>query len=318
MPLVGIVDPSHNERAEDEPGRLPSWLTVDEVLERAAGADPSWSPWPYELLKASMDAWQERDYLSSSMFSGCARGTVIERREDFILSVDDLYAALRGTQIHRTLELAARPNSVAEWRFWTTLTIPGLREPVEMSCSPDIVTWEPNALGDFKTTAKDAPHYPWKTHTRQVQFNAYIVRHAEKWVDADGWQGVDIPFDPHTWNADHLYLVYLAPNGPQTLEVMKTREVKSPKGSLVKRRMPYVWSDEEVEKEMFPRVKAMAQALASYPEWPFGDEYADEDGKKVGATGFGGKPGWSCPGKPWCSLPNCMAKRHPGGLVWAK
>ena len=62
-----------------------------------------------------------------------------------------------------------------------------------------------------------------------------------------------------------------------------------------------------VEAELFPRVKAMAQALASYPEWPFEEE----------APGFEGPAGWACPGKPWCSLPNCLAKRYPNGLKWS-
>jgi hypothetical protein len=313
--LKGLIVPSHEERQADEPGRLPHWLPVDELLELAAREGPAWSPWPYELLNASVSGIQDRDYISSSMFGGCGRSTVLERREDYIDSFDNLYASTRGTMVHRVLEHAARPNSIAEWRFWTTLTIPGLRETIEISCSPDIVTWDPNGLGDFKTTEHPPQFYPWKNHTRQVQYNQFIVKHAERWADADGDESADIPFMPQDWHPEHVYLVYLAPKGPQTIEVMKTREVPNPKGNMVKRKMPYVWSDEEVLADMVPRVKAMSQALASYPDWPPGLEKQ---------PGFEGPAGWTCPGKPWCSLPNCLAKRygplhengHRGGLTW--
>jgi hypothetical protein len=47
--------------------------------------------------------------------------------------------------------------------------------------------------------------------------------------------------------------------------------------------------------------------LEAYPEWPAGLE---------DMPGFEGPAGWACPGKPLCSLPNCLAKRYPNGLVW--
>lgn len=308
MPLVGVIDPSHNERAEDEPGRLPRWLPVDDLLARAATADPGWSPWPYELLQAAVGEWQERDYLSTSMFSGCGRGTVLERREPFIYSVDEMYAALRGTLTHYALQYAHRPNSLAEARFWTTINIKGLREPIELSCSPDIITWNPDGLGDYKVTENPPQNnYPWVSHKNQVFSNQWLVRHAERWA-LDG-EPFDLPFNPREWQPTSLYLVYLGPKGPKTLEVKKTREVPNPKNTgMVKRSLPYIPDDEEVEAMLFPKVKAMAQALAAYPEWPFKD---DEE-----PAGFTGPPGWACPGKPWCSLPGCLAKRYPGGMFW--
>ena len=316
MPLMGLIDPSHDERAEDAPGRKPVWFSTDEVLQRAARAEPEWSPWPYELLQGAVEQYQERDYISVSMLTGgCARGKVIERREDFILSVDEMYPALRGTQIHRTLEFAARPNSVAEWRFFKTIRLPKTREEIELSCSPDIVTWEPNTLGDYKVTENPPDFYPWKGHTMQVNFNAWLVRNAERWLCADGSEA-DIPFNIHEWVPEHLYLVYLGPKGPKVLECKKTMDTTTPKGKPVRRRMPYVWDDDEVTDILYPRLRAMAEALAAYPEWPFGEKFADESGKEPGDTGFGGAPGWACPGYPWCSLPKCMAKRWPNGLRW--
>lgn len=307
MALIGLVDPSHDERAADEPGRLPQWLPLDQVLGIAAREGPGWSPWPFELLQGALATYQERDYISVTMLTGgCARGSVLERREDYILDADGLYAALRGTLIHQTLQHAARPNSLAEARFHTSVTIKGLRETIDLSCSPDIITWDPDGLGDYKVTENPPMRYPWRGHTNQVTWNQWVVRHAERWT-MDG-QEFDIPFNPHTWVPEHLYLVYLAPKGPQVLEVMKTMLVPNPKGTMVKRRMPYVAPDEEIEDELFPRLKAMAQALAAYPEWPWpkGDH----------GPGFEGPAGWACPGRPWCALPLCLAKRYPHGLKW--
>lgn len=313
--LVGLVDPSHEERKKDEPGRLPRWYTPQEILARAATEGPSWSPWPYELIQAAIDQYQERDFISVSMLTGgCARSKVIERREDFVLWFDDLYPALRGTQIHRTLEAAARPNSVSEWRFFTTVRLHG-RE-VELSCSPDIVTWNPNTLGDYKVTENPPDFYPWRSHTMQVQINRWVVNHAERWLDETGTPA-DIPFNPREWRAEHLYLVYLGPRGPKTLEVMATKDVLTPTGAKVRRRVPDVWDDEYVTDLLFPRLSAMALALEAYPEWPFGDQYKDVPPDSRYLTGFEGPPGWACPGKPWCMLPNCLAKRWPAGLIWS-
>jgi hypothetical protein len=75
---------------------------------------------------------------------------------------------------------------------------------------------------------------------------------------------------------------------------------------MVKRKMPFVMSDDEVEETLLmPRITAMARALESFPEWPEGAEEV-----------WGGEPGWKCPGPPLCYLPNCLAKRYPNGLVW--
>jgi hypothetical protein len=305
MPLVGLVDPSYDEREEDEPGRLPRWMTLHEVLEASATADPSWSPWPYEMLNGAISEWQERDYISTSLLTGgCSRGKVIERLEDIILTVDEMYASLRGTLVHRALQFASRPNSLAEARFFTTVKLPGLRESIEVSCSPDIITWNPNSLGDYKVTESPPSRYPWKGHTNQVTWNQYIVRHAERWTMND--QPFDLPFDNRAWVPEHLYLVYLGPKRPETMEVMKTIDVKTPTNRTVRRRMPYIAPDKDIEAALFPRIKAMSQALASYPEWPWDEE----------VPGFEGPPGWACPGSPWCKLPNCTAKRWPNGLWW--
>jgi hypothetical protein len=294
MPLVGIIDPSHEERALDEPGRYPRWLTTEAMLTKSAEADPKWSPWPYEMLKSAVDAYQERDYISVTMLTGgCARGKVLERREDFLLNVDVLYASLRGTQLHRTLEDATRPGALAEWRFFTSVLHTPAYPAVELSCSPDLLVYDgPHpGIADWKVTENPPTFgYPWKSHTRQLQYNAYVVRHAERWLDEYGDPG-DLPFDNRAWNASTLYIVYLGPKGPKVIECQTTRETTAPNGNRVKRKMPDVWDDEQVEADMVPRLRGMVRALESYPEWPDGLE---------DAPGFEGPPGWACPGPPLC------------------
>lgn len=303
MPLVGLIDPSHGERAEHNDGRYPVWLPIGEVLDTAATASPKWSPWTYELIASAIAEWQERDYISTTMLvGGCARSAVIERREDYVLSLDSLYASLRGTQIHRTLEGTSRPGSVAEARFFTTQYVSGFGD-VQVSCSPDLITPD-GTLWDYKVTENPPTFgYPFKKHTLQLQFNRYIVNHAEKWTM--GGEAFDIPLNPRTMDFTHLAIVYLGPKGPKVIECMASREVVTPNNRTIKRKMPDIWSDEKVEAEFMPRLEAMVRALAAYPEWPDGVEDV-----------WGGKPGWKCPGPPLCYLPNCAAKRWPDGLVW--
>ena len=313
MPLLGMVDPAHAERHDDEPGRLPLWLPIEAVLEHAKTASPKWSPWTYELVKAASDEWQDRDYVSTTMLTGgCARSKVIERKEEFIIELDSMYASLRGTQIHRTLEHTARPGAVAEGRFFTNVTARG--QKVEVSCSPDIV--HPPALGDYKVT-ESPPNFahPWKNHKWQVNMNRYIVNNATRW---DLPEGVELPWDPRRVEFENLYLVYLGPKGPKVIECTKSVPVTFKNGGTGKKWLPYVMSDDEVYDYMVPRLDAMLLALESYPEWPFPDdeEFVMSDISEGGLTGFEGPPGWACPGYPWCKLPNCLAKRWPHGLRW--
>lgn len=309
MGLVGIIDPSHDERKRDEQGRLPRWFPRDELLAMFETASPKFSPWPYEVVKAALDQWQDRDYISTTMLvGGCARSKVLERKEDFILDLDGMWPAFRGTQIHRTLEFGNRPNSVAEGRFFTTIYVAGAGD-VEVSCSPDLLTLNPAAVVDYKAPVDDRSipsyGYPWPNQVDQLQFNRYIVNHAERW---ELREGEELPFNPRELVFEHLYIVYIGTRGPKVIECQKVLQVpmKSKDGTRPLK-YPDVWADEKVEDELLPRLHAMLRALSSYPEWPEGLE--DE-------PGFEGPAGWACPGYPWCKLPACLAKRYPDGLMW--
>lgn len=313
MPLIGLIDPSHDERAADEQGRPPNWFTVDELMDKLLNNGPKWSNWTYEMAQAVMAEWQERDYISTTMLTGgCPRGTVLERKMDFIYSLDLMYKSARGTQVHRTLENSARAGAVAEARFKTTVYIPHYGD-VEFSCSPDLVRYnDPSGLDDYKVSDPPSFDYPRKKHSDQLQLNRWVVNHAESWT-LNG-APFDIPFNPREWQAETLAVIYLGQDYPKTILVEKTQEVPSPNyakngGKMVKRRMPYVMSDEDVEENLLmPRLTNMVHALESFPDWPQGLEHPK--------TGWGGEPGWKCPGPPLCWLPNCLAKRWPHGLVW--
>lgn len=301
MPLKGFIDPSHDERKMDTPGRKPRWLTVDDLLGEALTEGPKWSPWSYELIQAVLMHHQERDYISTSMLTGgCLRGTIIERREDYIDSLDQRYAAIKGTLIHRTMEIAARPGAIAEWRFW--MDVDGL----EFSCSPDIIVPDVGLLSDYKTTENPPSFgYAYRHHKEQVNLNRYVVNHAQRWEGPDGDQ--DIPVDPRDIEFRQLSVVYLGPKEPKTILITKSIETKTPNGKTVKRPMPEVWTDHEVRKFLMPRLEGVQLALESYPEWPEGLEEF---------PGFEGPPTWQCPGPPLCYLPMCLAKRYPHGLTW--
>ena len=308
MGLVGIVDPTHEERKADTPGRLPRWFPVDELLDRFLTAPPKYSPWTWELVQAALEEWQTRDYISTTMLvGGCARSKVLERKEDFVLALDDLYASLAGTMTHRTLEYTARPGSLAEARFFTEVMVPKAG-PVEVSCSPDLITVNPNAVVDYKKPADDRGipvyGYVWDSHELQLQLNRYIVNHATKW---NLKPGSELTFNPRELVFEHLYIVYLGSRWPKVIELQKSIERTFKNGREGKLKVPDVWDDNAVVDVLVPRLTGMVKALSAYPEWPEGlEEY----------PGFEGEPGWRCPGKPWCKLPDCLAKRYPNGLVW--
>lgn len=297
MPLVGIVDPTHTERANAETGRYPSWSKLDDILATAESATPKWSPWPYELVKSLADQHQERGARLSvtALTGGCMRGNIVERKEDYVAQLDDMYAALRGSMIHRTLEFAARPGSLAEWRFYTDV------KGIEISGSPDLITYD--CLWDYKTTENPpAFDYMYNGHKLQLQFNRYIFNNAKKWDAPPGLDAQnDLVLDPHNTRMQHLAIVYLGPKGPKVIETTK----KDPKGGRY--RVPDVWTDKQVFEELAPRVEAWKMAWDAYPNWPAGLEKF---------PGWDGPPEWKCHGAPLCYLPNCMAKRLPHGLTW--
>jgi hypothetical protein len=230
------------------------------------------------------------------------RGTVLERREDYVDSLDGRYASIRGTLVHRTMELAHRPGSLAEWRFWTDV------HGMEFSCSPDLIVPNDGLLVDYKTTENPPDWSPYRHHSDQVQLNRWVVNNAKRWEAPDDHEPVDV--QPQFIDFKQLVLVYLGPKKPLQLVVQQSVDVRNTSGKGThKRKQPYVWSDKQALAYLEPRLEGLAMALASYPEWPEGlEEY----------PGFEGPAGWECPGPPLCWLTNtqCLAKRYPTGLVW--
>lgn len=306
MPLIGVVDPSHKEMARDSLGRMPEWLPLDAAVAAAEATGTKWSPWTYELMAAMFGEYQDRQsrISASSLVDHCARADVIKRKADYVEDLESLYVPFRGTMIHRTLELYGHTEAIVEHRFFTDVA------GETISCSPDHLSR--TTLTDYKVT-ETPPQYnnPWRNHTEQVQFNAFICRNATRWRrSGDSLDGDEdfssLPFDPRESPASKLVVMYLAPKWPKALLVEKTTDYFDfKKGKEVRGKQPFVMSDDQVLDVLVPRVEMFRKGLEAYPEWPDGAE-------KV----WGGDPGWRCPGYPLCRLPNCLAKRWPNRLTW--
>ncbi len=298
MPLIGVVDPSHKEMARDTQGRLPNWLTLTDALD--AARDNKWSPWPWELLNAMFASYQNRDYISTStLVDHCVRGDIIKRKEDYVEDLASIYVPFRGTNLHGVLEMHAHEDTIAEARFYTEVA------GQTISCSPDHLTR--TTLTDWKFTENPPMYnYPWRNHTEQVQFNAFIVRNATV-MEHEGRKGwTNRPFDPRKEKATELRVVYLGPKFVKSLTVESTKDYFDiAKGKEVRGKQPDVWSDAKVLDILEPRVMMFQHALDIYPEWPEGAEEL-----------WGGDASYQCPGTPLCKLPNCIAKRYPNRLVW--
>lgn len=317
MPLVGIVDPSHKEsRRKEKPGRLPNWYSVEEVLDRVEES-LKWAPWTWEIIDAVLAETQESGDLirSSSLVAACPRADVIKRKADYVTDLKNLYIPFRGTMVHRTLERHVhRGLAVAEARFYTTI------DGIPVTCSPDYLS--ATTLLDYKVTdTPPAYNYPYTHHKEQVEFNAFVARHAEKW---DLPESIDtIPFDPRENPVKHVGVVYLGPKFVKVLEIEKTEEVFTRTGKFKKATVPFVWNDKLTLAVFRPRIHMLRNALESFPEWP--DSWTDFDNinKKTGEPKvwtaeevWGGEPGWQCPGPPLCALPDCLARRWPHRMTW--
>jgi len=325
MPLVGLVDPSHYERAHAKAGRLPNWLTLEEALLYSQAPNPRWSPWTFEMIQAALGEHQERGkrLSTTSLTSACPRSAVLERSVDYIGDLDSMYAALRGTLVHRTLESYTRMGAIPETRFYTTI------DGIEISGSPDLLTED--TVFDYKvpTDQSGVPSfgYPFRSQTEQLMMNAFICRHAERW---DLPEYLDsLPFDPREHPVTHAVIVYIGPKLPKIIEYEVSQEFVTPAGITKKAKRPYVWSDAEVlggrDDEdrklggMRARLHLMKLALDSYPDWP--EPWEDVDTGQVyhaEAVWGGMNKTWDCPGPPVCRLPDCLARRRPGMYTWSK
>jgi hypothetical protein len=321
MPVVGVVDPSHKEANRDIIGRAPNWYTPEELLQLSRFSGPKWSSWTYELISVALaDYFSGREHTRVSVNSllGCPRGVVVERKEPYITTMADFWPAIRGTQVHRTLEDAARPDSIAEGHFLADCG------GVELSCVVDLLTAE-GEMYDYKVSNKAPSWYPYRGQTLQMMYNAWVVRNAIRFTDNQGRIWGDKPDElregqeymgpvidvPEIKSAS---LVYLTPDAPSILTVERKQKTRSPNGREIERKMPYIWTDEEVlegerrdEPGLKERVSVLRTALDMYPEFPV-----------EAAVLWGGEPGYVCPGRPWCPFHTCLAKRYPNNLVWEK
>jgi hypothetical protein len=212
--------------------------------------------------------------------------------------------------VHRILENLARPNALAEWRFYAEV------DGEVISGSPDLVT--DDTIWDWKTT-ENPPQYNqmWPDHKLQLNINRFCFNNATKWDAPDGQDPNAIALDPHNTRISHLAIVYLGPKGPKIVETEASIQIPNrTRPGMHKKNIPEVWDDATVLAELRPRIEAWQSAWAAYPNWPKGlEDY----------PGWDGPPEWNCPGIPLCYFPNCLAKRwkptldangHRGGLTW--
>jgi hypothetical protein len=319
VPLIGIVDPSHNaEKSFGSVGQLPRWVTLDEALENVSRGI-KWAPWTYELMSAIFAEHQERGDLitASALVAADPRAEVMKRKEDYVEHLKNLYIPFRGTMVHRTMEYHSHGSAIAEARFYTTI------DGITVSCSPDLLTED--TLFDYKVTEVPPMYqYPYVHHKEQVELNAFIARHAESWDLPDGVS--ELPFDPRQHPVEHVALVYMGPKYVKVLEVEKKEELFDPKkGAFKSAYVPFVWPDRLVLSVFRPRIHIFQNALRDYPGWP--EPWVDVENidKKTGEPRvwtaeevWGGEKGYECPGEPLCMLPSCIARRKRTRLVWPK
>lgn len=300
MPMIGVVDPSGKD-AIPEIGQLPNWYTPEMLLNRLAGNELEESHWTYEMANAALLGVQDRgDMISTTMLTtGCVRGEILKRKEEYVGDLNELWAALRGTLMHRTLELSALPGTINEVRFFTTV------DGIEISGQPDQLT--PKALIDYKVPADQSSipmQYLYKNQTEQLMINAYICRHAERWTPDD-----DLPFDPREELPESVGIVFIGPKRPKVMVYKRSETVIGANGKEKKVRVPTIWGDDEVLSVVRPRLHLIQSALESYPEMP--EPWTDPDTDQTYSIQdlWGGDDTWACPGWPACKYTTCLAKR---------
>lgn len=303
MPIIGVVDPSHKQRKRDGDGP-PNWLSPEELLEKALYEEPTWSPYPYEVIAAALREIEDRgDGISATaLVSPCPRSLILERKVEYITDLDHLWRAFRGTMVHRVLEFSSRPASIAETRFFTKFL-----EDDELSCKPDLVTRD--TIYDYKNVAQVPRYdYPYASHNQQLQINRYIMNNAAAW-EKEGMRNAPLPFDVRTTPFRHLVIAYLDLDGPKQLETLTTIQVPTQPGAKNpsrSRRVSDVWTDDRVLDLIVPKFRMLRAALTDFPKFPKGAEEV-----------WGGEADWRCPGYPHCPLRGkCLASRYPNGLVW--
>lgn len=308
MPLIGVVDPRGKESLPDPDIKVP-WYTREELLRALSQDALGESHWTYEMAAAAFDNVQDRgEMLSTTAIIGsCPRSEVLKRREEYIGDLNELWSALRGTLMHRTLELYTPPQSIAEVRFFCTI------DGQEISGQPDLLTQR--SLIDYKVPADQSSipmTYLYKSQTEQLMLNAFICRHAERW-EPEG----DLPFDPRGQKLDSVGIVFIGPKRPKVIVYKRSEDFTGPSGKKRKIRVPYVWDDKEVLDVLRPRMHMLRNALASYPDWP--EPWTDPETWQEYSAEYlwGGEPGWDCPGWPHCKFSTCLAKRRRN-LKWAR
>lgn len=244
-------------------------LPVAECLKCALGRNNGCN-YTYEVLNAMYGASQDRgDNISTTaVITSCMRSEVLRRKTDYTEHPDDMWAAFKGTLTHAVLERNIAPGDWGEVRVWAP--VPGY-EGRFISCRPDLVSPKHGILWDYKT-AKRIPQWGhvWGDQEAQLQVNRWIIDHAVHVGDEFGVKeiGNQVILDnrPEEWTS--LRIVYITDETMDVHEVTQSIDVPNKSGDGThKKRVPDIWSDEEVLDFMLPRYEELMYALQSYPEY---------------------------------------------------
>lgn len=170
--------------------------------------------------------------ISVTGLTGCLRKAFLTATVDFYDWPHRLWPATRGSMMHSAFSSVQDGGVVAEHRF--ALETCGVR----WTGQPDEIVPERKLIVDYKTK-HEAPTEPDPTHVAQLNLYRYLVTHG----------GIDLETgQPSYLEIDTLGIVYV------TMSAL--RKVKVP-----------VWSDEQTEAYLNPRLSALAEALAG-GQWP--------------------------------------------------
>jgi PD-(D/E)XK nuclease superfamily len=257
-----------------DPNREGEYLSIKDCLSCALSGDNGCN-FTYPILKSMYDGDQSvsrgTGISVTTLKESCLRSAVLSAKLPYAEDPRDMYARWFGTGAHAMVEPHMPPGCYGEVRFWMWWG------DELVSGKPDLVDREHGLIYDYKT-AKELPRYgqPWPDHAIQLQLYRYLIDHAVGVGDdpnPDTWADPS-DFQPPDWEV--LYVTYLAKEGTVTLPVTRSEEWVKKDGTPAarKRRVPDIWTDEQVEAYVAPRMEQLVAGfeLGQVPPVPIGWE----------------------------------------------
>lgn len=250
--------------------------TTAEALLQRAQDDPSFAV-PYPFLRSMLNPEARPDHEATSVsvthvLKGCLSCKILQAYEPYTLDLDAGLSAWRGTQFHALLEEHAAPGDVVERRFWahipgTEYVVHGKPDIIRAYPCPEGNDTTPAVIIDLKTT-QSVPTWdtPWADHVEQLMDYTWLVRHSFR------HEG-DIDWVPASLKFKGAVIWYMTDTNGKTifkpLEVRRKVDVAtkpSAKWPSKTVKEPFIWTDEEVEAILVPKVIEHCSAMQEYEE----------------------------------------------------